>query len=418
MKPSKDCVRWIAIADQHALEETPSASDVAFYERHLATCDACRDEAEGFLAIRRIIDSELVPVERPRPKRRRFAPLYAAAAGFAAAAAVLIVMRRPVEVTPTIVADERGSCLELEDASRVCLAPGSRLRPLADGNGFELLAGRVAVALEPQPPGELFVIRGAGYDVTALGTVFSVDVGAISTVRLLSGKVAVTDRRSGEQWLLPPAHRFDGSVKPLIAGDREVVEGLVGAVTEHPAELARMQPAPPAEPDTDGDSGSPSAAPKSRRHKFPRKHTPAIDPAARSVEQEPEPAAPVGPDVTERLRRIRELRASGHYTEAATGYEELIAAHPGTAEAQAALVSLGELRLGPLRDPSGARRAFEIYLSGPSGTLEESARYGLIRALRQSSKEPEERRAIATFLDKFPKSIHAAGLRSRLSQLE
>ncbi len=417
MKPSRDCQRWIAIADQQALEETPSAGDLAFYERHLAACDVCRDEADGFLAIRRIIDNELAPVQRPRARRRRFAPLYVAAAGLAAAAAVLFVIRRPVEVPPppaTIVADERGSCLELEDATRVCLSAGSRLRPLTGGAGFELIVGRVAVALEPQPEGHNFVIRSGGYDVTALGTVFSVDAGEVSTVRLLSGKVAVTERRTGEQWLLPAEHRFDGGVRPLTSGDREVVEGLVGHV-EHRTEVARVEPAPAPEPEPEPQ---PEVAPRSRRHGHPRKQTVVKEPTPVPMAVAPQPEAPAAPDVTERLRRIRQLRASGHYAEAASGYEELIAAHSGSAEAQAALVSLGELRLGPLRDPSGARRAFELYLNGPSGTLEESARYGLIRALRQASKEQEERRAIGTFLEKFPKSIHAASLRSRLSQMD
>src|SRR5690606_18394806 len=62
------------------------------------------------------------------------------------------------------------------------------------------------------------------------------------------------------------------------------------------------------------------------------------------------------------LARARAFRASGRAVDAAAAYRELLARHPRSAEARAALVSLGEIELTQLRDPKAALAAFEAYL--------------------------------------------------------
>jgi tetratricopeptide (TPR) repeat protein len=134
----------------------------------------------------------------------------------------------------------------------------------------------------------------------------------------------------------------------------------------------------------------------------------------------PTPSASAGLEVvTERsasdlLARARSLRSAGRYAEAAAAYRRLCAAYPRSAEARAALVSVGELQLSQLGDASEALRSFDAYLRG-GGALDQEARYGKIRALGKLGLSDEEHAEVERFVRDYPRSVQAATLRSRLA---
>lgn len=116
------------------------------------------------------------------------------------------------------------------------------------------------------------------------------------------------------------------------------------------------------------------------------------------------------PSAAALLARARTLRSAGRYAEAGSAYRALMRVHPRSAEARAALVSLGELQLSQLGSPAAALRSFDAYVAG-GGSLTQEARYGRIRALRQLGRTAEAQRASEEFVRDYPGSAQAKFLR-------
>ena len=138
-----------------------------------------------------------------------------------------------------------------------------------------------------------------------------------------------------------------------------------------------------------------------------------------SATPEPSPAIEVPPPPTAAvmLLRARELRARGRFAASAEAYRALRATHRQSGEARAALVSLGELELAQLGDPSGALQSFEAYLAR-GGPLGQEAEYGRIRALRALGRTAAEVQAIEGFLAAHPSSAQERPLRARLEAVQ
>lgn len=116
------------------------------------------------------------------------------------------------------------------------------------------------------------------------------------------------------------------------------------------------------------------------------------------------------PPADDLLTRARALRAKGDLGGAAQAYERLVEAHPRSALALAALLSLGEVQLERGR-ARAALAAFDRYLKR-SGPLAEEASFGRIRALRALDRDAAADAATAAFLRRWPRSAYAAKLRS------
>ena len=80
------------------------------------------------------------------------------------------------------------------------------------------------------------------------------------------------------------------------------------------------------------------------------------------------------------------------------------------------LVTIGKLELD-LKQPARALRSFDAYLAAP-GPLAPEALGGKIRALRALGKTSEERRAIETYLARYPDGFESPLLRQRLEVLQ
>jgi hypothetical protein len=107
----------------------------------------------------------------------------------------------------------------------------------------------------------------------------------------------------------------------------------------------------------------------------------------------------------EMLAHARALAQEKKLAAAASAYEALVQAHPGSAEARAAAVSLGRVQLSRGR-AKAALSAFDRYLAGGTGTLAEEAHWGRIQALHALGRESQRDAATKAFASAFPGSMY------------
>jgi hypothetical protein len=263
---------------------------------------------------------------------------------------------------------------------------------------LDLVRGRLVATLDPQPAGTTFSVSTPAGVVTAVGTIFTVEVLPGSEpvrVRVLKGAVKVRTSDAQERTLA--AHQS-------LAFGLEAPTGVAAELETADLALLRTdaENAPQSEPAE--DVPSPTAASQ------------APEPPAPGAVHAPTPTEP--PTAGELLRQALDLRARGRFGEAAQTYRKLATSHPGTPEARASLVSLGDLHLSRLHDPAQALRSFDAYLASGDRTLEQEAEYGRIRALRALGRTAQEREAIEHLLLGYPSGVHAEPMRARLLSLK
>ena len=331
---------------------------------------------------------------------------------------------------------------------------------------IDLLTGKVAVQLEPQPEGSHLSIVADKVWSTAVGTAFTVVHGAGTGVRtpVLHGKVRVGSDGGSEQlvsvqdgmtalgaisrgdeapeWaLLRPAKLWSNPVSATLevqaqAPHAEVVldgqligraplsslipagahriqlrrDGALWAEREFVSEAGERTVLSFAEELPAGETEAivvPDMAPSSRRRG-----------ALRARERAAPASAPeVAPSAADILGEARHMLRSQHFEEAAERYEALRASYPDSAEAHAVLLSLAELQLDRLGRPEQALESLELYLRAGRGALVEEARQVRIRALRELGRARLETDAIEEFLRVHPRSFKAAALSRRLEEL-
>ena len=296
-----------------------------------------------------------------------------------------------------------GARIEVGPGARACIAfDGGKIRSCLDqGSSLSLTTtagterkltlhqGTVVTALDKLPAGSSFSVDAEDGEATVTGTIFSV-------TRVPSSKsVAV--------------RVHEGSVRTRAgAASRSVTAGNeleLGPGRSHPVdpsverhELALLGLAQRASAPSAPEVPSAAAAPE-----------PPTSASSATKELPPKPSA------AEMLGAARKLRASGNAAGAAEGYRALMTAHPKSAEAHAALLSLAELQLGPLGDAAGALRSYDAYLRSGGG-LSQEARYGRIQALGRLGRGAEERAAIEEFVRTYPSSVQARALRARIDK--
>jgi hypothetical protein len=428
---SSECERWIELADREAVGESLSEAARAFQLAHVAVCAECAKETALWHAMRSApsdgppsageVDEVLRGVaelgqRRQFAARRRRTLLVAAALPVACAAAVALWWRsapgpaalveanarsvaaasgRPVlapgsgldhsapqPAAPTAALSPTASCSQPIAGVTVCLGPGTEVtRRALDGADrlLEIQRGRAVVSLVPQPAGTTFSIGTSAGKVTAVGTIFSVEIGsdAVAVARVIRGHVLV--------------RATDDVARPLNAGETL----RIGSPT----------PTPLAAEDRARDLALLSLSAEDE-HVDPETPVPLAPSAAGGAKPEPQRL----------LERARALRARGNFAEAAEVYRKVHAAGPQSASGLAALVSLGELLLSPLNDPQGALTAFDAYLAR-GGALAQEAAFGRARALRALKRPAEERQAIERYLATYPDAPQGRVLRYRLAAL-
>lgn len=147
---------------------------------------------------------------------------------------------------------------------------------------------------------------------------------------------------------------------------------------------------------------------------------PAVEPAeppsaendrARPSRPRTSPKPTVAPTPGELLQQARARLSKGDDDGAAKAYAALIEAHPGSAEAQSARVSLGQLRLAAGRAKAAAS-LFSRYLER-GGPLAQEALWGKVQAAAALGRREALAAAVDELVRRFPGSVY----RTRAEQL-
>jgi TolA-binding protein len=341
----------------------------------------------------------------------------------------------------------------------VCVGSDSELVLSALGahQRVELRRGRAAARLSTQPQGSDFGVLTHAGEAIAVGTAFAVEVPLEGSahggtrLRVLHGTVrAVTTER---QLLVAQEQQLDFTTHALSALDSDAAErdrALLSATQlwARGAENRLVLSTDPPKATVMLDNVLLGQTPLSvdvqpgrheidvraagfggvvRRLSFAgapiNEHivlTPEPQLAAKAANAEAAPTSETTPNAstlartaTGLLEQARTARQTSRFSEAASSYRELLQRHPGSAEAGAALLSLAELELTQLGNPSQALGLYSKYLQR-GGNLMQEAQYGHLRALRALGRGAEEQREIAAFLRKYPDSAYAAALKRRL----
>lgn len=414
------------------------------------------------------------PTERDTPEHSPTAAPMIASLGLAAGE--VYVDGRPAsevdvglgERSTIAVGDASEACLALDGTIEVCLAPSTTatLRDLGTSAPWVAVGHGHAVArLEPQQQGRTFSLGTETVRATAIGTIFALDVQPERdevVASVLQGRVQV--EVAGEAIELGPHETV------VVVGET-MKRGTLASADEM-ADLARSGRSPGTLADprgrvvvdctppgadviVDGMSLGPSPVSamlpvgahrielvvdgRVRLHEtvtvdaeaeVRRKFALPVDAVAETggeVENETEsesesgtePEARAVPEATaaEMIAEARRLRTVGQWSKAARAYVRLRKAHPKSAEAHAALVSLGDLQLDKLGKARAAAKSYERYLA-KGGALALEARTGRVRAYRAMGDSEREAEAIRSLLAAHPSSGRAPALRRRLVDLE
>ena len=515
-----DCERWASLFDRRSVGDALGEDEILFSRQHEASCAECRRELgvwESFgsvvaeapaapsidsLALTELLRQKLaaqateatkgvVPITAARRPLARRAAYAGGLIALAASVALVARLRREqpaalqvadVHVTLTSAdgavdqkSTEAGAavregvalraaggplCLSIEPSVRACLADGSEA-VLADATlahrRFDLKKGRMSVSLDPQPRGTTFTVSTEAGTVTAVGTLFSVEVpqdGSPTIARVVHGVVDVRPRRSGSQSLRAhEAMALDATGPRELVQDeeqRDVTLSRLGDLAAIEPKSARLdlRSAPVAGlVRVDGiDLGrapvSIALAVGAHRVEIANLASPVSEAVelhegehlVRSYDLAPPDVAAVSADgpshatpapeasaardtAANLLDQARQLRAAGKFKEAVLVYRRLESSYRGSREAITALVSLGDLQLSRLHDSAGALQAFDAYVGSGDKLLWREAQYGRIQALRSLGRSADERRAIEEFLKRYPTGVQKDPLRARLQEL-
>lgn len=277
-----------------------------------------------------------------------------------------------------LVAEDQ-ACAAIEGAS-VCAAEGSVVRihrTRGRGMRLELRRGSVTVRGAVDIQTAEGTVEGAAdshYEVRIDGDVIDVEVFG-GSLQLL-GTDTIQSLGEGESRRLA-----EPSAVPTVIESEAQAESEVQAESESEAE-----PEPTTTLEVEAE-----VEPKTEPEASVRPQRPAT-----------KVARPAAPD--ELLSQARALSGRGDKRGAARTYRALIDAYPRSSEAQAARVSLGQLRLKTGR-PKAALALFRRYLQGP-GSLAEEARWGEIQALAALGRKSALAQAVEQFVRRYPRSVY------------
>lgn len=395
-----------------------TVAERAGIEAHLAVCQACRDQAllwENLGAAMREVPLEhLEPMRERRlltgrpaePVRRgpRLSWVRISVAALAAGCVLLTVLvaferallpevpgRPPVggvAVAPLPIDDEHTWIAGATPGTALWVSSSSAVRALRNDTAaavFQLDRGHVIAAVGPNADGYSFAVQTPSCRVVALGTVFSVQVGAHGeeVVRVAEGTVEVHDLGRGASVLLDEGTTLDvasGSTWPM--SSREWARDLFSLATLPVRVSGREEPDDVAvDGATDGggrgtvDTVSPVA--------------PGSDLIAVLDASAPHPRSdgPVVGDLDVWVRQAQSCQRSGDFEGAREAYLHVISNGADRSQALTSQVALGQLDLDRLERADEALSLFDRYLElAPDGVLAEDARIGRVRSLAATSR--------------------------------
>lgn len=360
--------------------------------------------------------------------------------------------------------NDGAACLAIDPGIDVCLGKQSSLRitrtKVADRR-VDLLAGNATAAIDPQPTGARFSIVANDVWSTAVGTAFSVahdKSGQVDTV-VLSGKVLVgaKDKQQvvsahqqakvvDEKTMVRPIARsqeapYWAAIKTTeLWRDPKTATLVIDDAGEHAgvwlngeeigaSPLSSLIPAGEHrltsvfKDGTNIERTFMVGAGGSWTLDLAAAHADALAAEAFRNRVTETPLATVKkatpgnaavPPASELLALARQQLRQQDWQGAAETYRQIRALHAESAEGKTVLVSLAQLSLERLDQPSAALSDLDTYLSLGGGALTQEARYLRIAALRAIGKKSVAQDAARAFLDDYPTSFQATTLRQEL----
>jgi TolA-binding protein len=307
--------------------------------------------------------------------------------GLVASLAAFALLRGPAPLRPGALVESAHAeiAVQLEDGSRVALAPESRLRLLANEEQavqLELSAGSAHFAVEKRAERSFAVQVGAARFVV-IGTRFRIEReekngGLQVTLRVSEGVVEVQreDLEGGEPRRVHAGEAWTATLR--------------APQTPAPAPTTAIAPVAELEAEPEPDSLlEPESAPTSS-------------------------SGSAGPSAADVFRRASLARRAGQMREAAEGYAKLLERFPRDPRAGLSAFELGRLRMDALSDPEGAIDALERALRSRSTTSFQEDALARIVMARDALAETELcKKARARYLRKYPSGVHAASLAQR-----
>jgi TolA-binding protein len=310
------------------------------------------------------------------------------------AAVLLTVMRFSAKVTdrarPAVI--ESSAALALTSGSVVALWHGAAGLYLADGGRATIVEespsaltirverGLLAVSVDPLRKNvDVVRIMAGDVQVSVKGTVFAVERnGGLTRVDVLRGSVECQrlDKKA-EPILLVAGRSWNTATQARIQLDQERIRQIMYFL-----EPSTLSPRPPEAP---------------------------LD--QRQVSEN----RPTKPFL---LTEARKCLIHKKWKCAEARYNQLQRYYPRSAEAVTSLISLAQLKLNRLGMPEQALAHFRAYLKAmPSGPLAEEAAYGISLAYRKLGRRNSERKALQTFVKRYPKSLLYGEASTRLEKL-
>lgn len=342
---------------------------------------------------------------------------------------------------------EGKACVAYSNGTSACITGESEISLVGESSQdrkLHLSRGQVVCNLDRQPEGTVFSVETTRGTVVAKGTAFAVAYLASSEVevRLHRGVVEVQSRsgqtrelhapatlilgehmrqgsREADEWkrdetMLAVTHLWaDGAVAPLdVDPETEQARISLGGVDLGQGPLSMLVA-----------RGQYELLVKAEGYETHREtllikgagrvtRSPTLTALTNEGQSPASNARPTTP--ADLLARAQKQRQAGRFGEAAATYQTLVEAHPGSGEARAAWLSLGELQLSQLGAPAQALTSFERYLAR-KGALTQEARYGKIRALRKLGRSSEAREEAGKFVAAYPGTAQAVSLQQWLS---
>jgi transmembrane sensor len=292
--------------------------------------------------------------------------------------------------------------MQLDDGSRVQLAPRTQLRLLSNRAKRVQLELREGLARfhVTHDRDRSFVIDAGPVQVRVVGTRFELErrsraEGGMSVrVAVTEGVVEVRRRDSTTA---------PGEVRRLAAG--ETWSAVMGASIPQAAKPAPRAAAAP-EPSEPEDS---RASPE-----------PEVADEVEVLEAKAEPAATAGPvpsperSAARIFKRANLARRAGRMKDAADGYAELLARFPRDGRAGLCAFELGRIRMDALGDTAGAIQALErAAAAGGGSSFHEDALARIVVANDALGRSDACRSARDRYLAGYPQGVHAHALATR-----
>jgi ferric-dicitrate binding protein FerR (iron transport regulator) len=355
---------------------------------------------------------------------------------------------RPLAEGDRLTTNDGRACLGIDPGIDVCLGGHTEIvveSLRSDDVRVHVEHGTALAALTKREPGQSFSLTAGNVSATAHGTVFAVErrAGEPPDVVVMEGAVEVGEK-AGAGTLVPAHARLRvGTTRraPEAVGRGE--EARLWAVLA-PRELwakpeLGVLEVGAAEPGSEValDDGPPLAlpfrafVPAGRRSLAFRSaggreaqvtvdivagETSVFNPNELSLRPTASQNPLLVPSAEALLARARKELAAGNTRVALAAYQELRFNYPKSPEARTVLVTIGKLELD-MQQPASALATFDAYLAAP-GPLAPEALAGKIRALRALGRTSDERRAIQTYLSRYPDGFEAPLLEQRLQVLQ